>query len=164
MTCILRFATVVRLDTLYNSNEKRNSCKCANKGRKPVAKVVPQSSTHHRIGIRNVCPEEVTGLDRIYNDPPWSQRKSRRTSGRTCTGRPHNTGSCCNCCDSQARIDPSCSGSNLRCSWCSSDYCRLYSRADMPRTRDAFCRRYNPPGTRRDTCLRHIRRKPFNEN
>jgi len=68
--CILRSAAAARLDTLCSSDETRNSCKCAGKGRKPVARVALRSRTRRHIATRNVCPEEATGSGRICNDPP----------------------------------------------------------------------------------------------
>lgn len=163
-TCIPRSVVAIRLDTLYSSDERRNSCKYAGKGRKPVAMVAPQNNTRRHIETRSVCPEEATDLGRICNDPPWIRRRFRRMSDKICTGRSRNTGPYCNCCDSRARIGPSCSSSSLRCSWCSLACYRSHSRADMPRIRVASCRRCNPPGTRRDTCLRHICRRSFSGN
>lgn len=158
--CILRFVAAVHLDTLYSSDGRRNSCRCADKERKSAARVVPQSNTRRHIETRNVCLEAVKGSGRICSDLPWDRRRSRKTNDRPYTGHSRSTVPSYNCCDSRARTAPSCSSSSLRCSWCNSAWRRSRNRVGMRRIRAVSCRRYNPLGTRRDMCLQHSNQKP----
>lgn len=140
---ILHSAIAVHPGKPCSSNVRRSSCKCANRGHKLDGRVALRNNKRRRIGIRNVYPEEVADSDKIYNDPQWLLRKSRKMNGKTCTGRSRNTDWSRNCCDCPGRIDLSYLNSNPRCSLYRSMWHKWRNREDTLRIRVAFYQHRN---------------------